>query len=155
MSMRKAETVTNEVISAAAEVVVEAETGEAEEAATYAADTYSAEIDAPDDTTSCECSDCGWTGNFVELRPIGDCCLTPGDGSPAGRCPECDALAYVDTVKSRAHENGERLHALLKTLLRLLRDKSVGAKLEAAIGRCQKLVDEIDGSNDGTIETKG
>lgn len=59
---------------------------------------YTAAIDAPDDATSCSCGDCDWAGRFSDLAPIGDCMLTPGDPSPAGRCPECDTLAYIDVA---------------------------------------------------------
>ena len=65
----------------------------------YQPPTYHVEIDAPADDTPCVCDDCNWRGTFAQLRAIGDCSLTPGDPSPAGRCPECDTLAYV--VKHR------------------------------------------------------
>lgn len=57
---------------------------------------YKVTIDRPDDETPCECGDCGWKGTYAALAGIEDCALTPGDPSPAGRCPECDSLAYVD-----------------------------------------------------------
>lgn len=57
--------------------------------------TYRAEIDAPPAGTPCACEDCSWSGPFAHLLGIGDCSLTPGDPSPAGRCPECETLAYV------------------------------------------------------------
>ena len=60
--------------------------------------TYVAHIDfasAPDQIP-CTCGDCGWQGMANALAAIGDCSLTPGDASPAGRCPDCDALAYID-----------------------------------------------------------
>lgn len=47
-------------------------------------------------TIACSCSDCEWTGTADQLAEIGDAVLTPGDPSPAGRCPDCAALAYVD-----------------------------------------------------------
>jgi len=51
---------------------------------------------ASDPTTiSCACESCDWRGVATVLHAIGDCSLTPGDASPAGRCPECDTLAYV------------------------------------------------------------
>lgn len=56
---------------------------------------YKVEIDRPADKTLCDCSDCAWQGYFSALQGIEDCSLTPGDPSPAGRCPECDSLAYV------------------------------------------------------------
>lgn len=57
---------------------------------------YKVLIDAPAADTAVDCgAACGWSGTVADLKEIGDCSLTPGDASPAGRCPECDALAYV------------------------------------------------------------
>lgn len=56
---------------------------------------YVVEIDAPAPATPCKCDDRGWQGPFAALREIEGCSLTPGDPSPAGRCPECETLAYV------------------------------------------------------------
>jgi hypothetical protein len=55
--------------------------------------TYRAEIDV-DDESPASC-DCGWRGPAGKLLPIDDCALTPGDPSPAGRCPDCEGLAYL------------------------------------------------------------
>jgi hypothetical protein len=64
---------------------------------------YKVEIDAPNADVQCECGDsCGWHGVFSGLAEIGDCSLTPGDASPAGRCPDCDALAYVVKAEGEA-----------------------------------------------------
>lgn len=59
---------------------------------------YQAEIDYSQNPRAikCQCSNCTWSGFASKLREIGDCSLTPGDASPAGRCPECDSLAYVE-----------------------------------------------------------
>lgn len=57
---------------------------------------YKVLIDKPADDTRCKCSACEWTGAFSALADIGDCSLTPGDPSPAGRCPECSTLAYIE-----------------------------------------------------------
>lgn len=57
--------------------------------------TYTATVDAPPGATPCACGDCDWSGPFSALAAIGDCALTPGDPSPAGRCPACGTLAYV------------------------------------------------------------
>lgn len=61
---------------------------------------YGASVEFAADPTiiRCHCSNCDWTGTADQLNEIGDAILTPGDPSPAGRCPdeECDALAYVD-----------------------------------------------------------
>jgi hypothetical protein len=57
---------------------------------------YRAALDMPPDPTPCHCDDCDWRGAFADLNVIDDCMLTPGDPSPAGRCPQCDTLAYID-----------------------------------------------------------
>lgn len=63
---------------------------------TYIAPSYHAEITAPGHMRAVWCGGgCNWRGRFYQLRAIDGCALTPGDPSPAGRCPECDALAYV------------------------------------------------------------
>jgi len=71
---------------------------------------YKALIDGIEDDAPCRCEDCEWVGVFTDLAPIEDCCLTPGDPSPAGRCPECDTLAYVVQVERR--ELADALDAL-------------------------------------------
>lgn len=43
----------------------------------------------------CKCSACEWQGRASKLKEIVECDLTPGDESPAGRCPKCESLAYV------------------------------------------------------------
>jgi len=50
------------------------------------------------------CHDTGWkcgcgvkSDTLQDLKPVGDCALTPGDASPAGRCPDCDALVYPES----------------------------------------------------------
>lgn len=59
----------------------------------------------------CRCGACPWVGTARSLCPIDSCSLTPGDPSPAGRCPDCDALAYL------ANGPLERMTALLTELL--------------------------------------
>lgn len=58
---------------------------------------YEAARDHLEPDVSCRCGGCGANWRYGELHAIGDCCLTPGDPSPAGRCPDpdCDSLAYV------------------------------------------------------------
>lgn len=71
---------------------------------------YKAERDHLDDATPCKCSGCGATWRYDQLGPVGDCSLTPGDPSPAGRCADrsCDTLAYpvgepwVEAVRAAA-----------------------------------------------------
>lgn len=60
---------------------------------------YRAIIDPePKVSASCKCANCGWVGPFSDLSDIQECALTPGDASPAGRCPNCDMLAYVQEL---------------------------------------------------------
>ncbi len=54
-------------------------------------ETYTAEIDVDG---PCACDMCDWSGDAADLADIEECALDPGDASPAGRCPECDSLAY-------------------------------------------------------------
>lgn len=56
---------------------------------------YKVLIDQPHADTKCECGSCKWKGSYGALLEIGDCSLTPGDPSPAGRCPQCETLAYI------------------------------------------------------------
>lgn len=64
-----------------------------------AGETYVATIDFGTDPAKIEvgCENCEWKGTADQLVAIGDCSLTPGHPSPAGRCPVCDQLAYVST----------------------------------------------------------
>lgn len=55
---------------------------------------YKAYIEEPAPTLPIKCG-CGWEGMFKDVADIGDCCLTPGDPSPCGRCPDCEDLVYV------------------------------------------------------------
>lgn len=77
---------------------------------------YKALIDEPPAETPCKCGGgCGWVGAFSALAEIGDCSLTPGDPSPAGRCPECESLAYVkETPDGRLVAAASELWALVR-----------------------------------------
>lgn len=46
----------------------------------------------------CKCDNCDWTGKTDDLESISDAQerLTPGGTVPAGQCPNCGALAYLD-----------------------------------------------------------
>ena len=50
------------------------------------------------DTYRCSCNNCGKQLTNHELSPIQDAQerLTPGEETPAGECPDCFALAFVD-----------------------------------------------------------
>ena len=62
---------------------------------TYTPTSYKAVIAGLDPDLPCECDECEWRGLGKHMLTIWKCALTPGDQSPAGRCPECGALAYV------------------------------------------------------------
>lgn len=61
-------------------------------------DTYLATIDYGRDPSliRVRCGGCEWQGFASSLTAIEDCSLTPGDPSPAGRCPDCNTLSYVE-----------------------------------------------------------
>ncbi len=60
---------------------------------------YTVEMDDLHDETTpvsgCGCGPCRSALTVADVVEIGDCCLTPGDPSPVGRCPHCDGLVYV------------------------------------------------------------
>lgn len=80
-------------------------------------DHYVVEMDEPAAETPCECGDCPWTGPFSALTGIEGCALTPGDDSPAGRCPACDTLAYIATPASKLKDPAPGLLAIIKQFL--------------------------------------
>lgn len=84
---------------------------------------YNADIDHLKGAVPVSCGCCEWTGTYAETKEVGDCSLTPGDASPAGRCPSCDSLCYparrVDEERAFADEAFRLLrnmHARLETL---------------------------------------
>jgi len=60
----------------------------------YRSETYQAEIEI-DEQLPCTCGSCDWVGTVGQTKHIEGCALTPGDESPVGRCPTCDALTYI------------------------------------------------------------
>lgn len=82
--------------------------------------------------TPCRCDKCGWRGAAAALGDIGSCKLTPGDPSPAGRCPECASLAYPDTPMHRSQMNSEALVMVLERLLDADKAMGSGRALDAA-----------------------
>lgn len=66
---------------------------------------YAVEIDVSGFNEDTPVSGSGVDGLTVkDVKPIGDCMLTPGDGSPVGRCPETGDLVYLDRPKDRARD---------------------------------------------------
>jgi hypothetical protein len=93
-------------------------------------DTYLAEIDLAEDT-HCDCESCGWSGTAAELADIEAAGLDPGDPSPAGRCPNCDALAHPALPADRLRDAAPELLAALRRI-----EERVGAAGDvAAIAR--------------------
>ena len=70
-------------------------------------------------STACACSTCNWRGAATLVKDVNRCSLTPGDASPAGRCPKCENLAYPDTELHRAQANAEGLEVVLRRLIEL------------------------------------
>mgnify|MGYP001610085038 CR=1 FL=1 len=60
---------------------------------------------------ACSCADCGWQGPANDLDMIADIQerVDAGCEVPAGQCPECGALAYLD---SKALETEQTTAAL-------------------------------------------
>lgn len=48
-----------------------------------------------DSVVKVACENCDWKGTADQVAEINGAILTPGDESPAGRCPECAQLVYV------------------------------------------------------------
>lgn len=63
---------------------------------------YTVALDYVDQDTHCTCDDCGSGWPFSALAEIDHAVLTPGQPSPAGRCPECGTLAYVTGTEPEA-----------------------------------------------------
>lgn len=80
---------------------------------------YKVLIDDLEPDAPCACSACEWSGVFDDLDEIRDCSLTPGDASPAGRCPDpnCGSLAYAVRPKDHAREHGVETLAALRALV--------------------------------------
>lgn len=53
----------------------------------------------------------------LKVDPIGECCLTPGDPSPIGRCPETGDLVYLDRPIDRARDAAESLLGAVRAIL--------------------------------------
>lgn len=43
----------------------------------------------------CRCENCSKDFILADLLAVTDAILTPGDEVPAGRCPDCEELAYL------------------------------------------------------------
>jgi len=108
--------------------------------------------------TACACSSCSWKGEASLLKEVESCRLTPGDVSPAGRCPRCSKLAYPDTPLHRAQSNAEALEVVLRRLVELDRGLRKGKPgnpedYEAVLGSATKLLRKIRGRK--TVEADG
>jgi len=89
---------------------------------------YAATVFDMDNDTPVSCGSCEWGGTASELLEIGDAILTPGDPSPAGRCPECESLAYVEdppplynlTYEIGSHGEGVETYSLDDLKLKII-----------------------------------
>lgn len=77
---------------------------------------YKVLIEMPGDpvTLKSRCGSCGWQSTADALDEIKDASLTPGDPSPAGRCPECGGLVYLDREIDRQRDYAAEAFALLQ-----------------------------------------
>lgn len=101
------------------------------------------DIEAPDQDAPCACGGCGWRGPARDLLQIEGCTLTPGDPSPAGRCPdeECESLAYLDRTVDRARDAG---FEMLNLLRRICGREYVQAEFLAALDEARALLAKLD-----------
>jgi hypothetical protein len=97
------------------------------------------------------------------VTPVGECCLTPGDPSPIGRCPETGDLVYLDRPADRARDAAADLLASLRAILPYAEsmvedmaidvreggggpeDKASQAAAEASIAAAKALLASLDG----------
>lgn len=114
----------------------------------YKVEGLTVQEDAP-----CQCSGCDWSGVAQAVSPIGDCHLTAGDASPAGRCPECDSLVYLQRPIDKAQAQAEELTLFVGKAGELLHRMATlvnGAEERAAVANlrdeARALLDRIDGA---------
>lgn len=81
-------------------------------------------------------NDCGWEGSASETHDINDYYLVPGDETPAGRCPECGGLAFLQK-SLRAHYSrtsflkiGETGEITLTTQAKKTRGNNIEIKID-------------------------
>lgn len=79
----------------------------------------------------CTCGNCDWSGTEKDIEvpatfeldrdqyanDLHDR-LSAGAEVPVGDCPECGALAYLDTPYTRARDQAERMYELLKLVVK-------------------------------------
>lgn len=81
-------------------------------------ESYTVEIDDSGDWDGDTPVKGGFDGMRVHMMAaIGECCLTPGDPSPIGRCPETGDLVYLDRPADRARDAAEALLDALRAIL--------------------------------------
>lgn len=110
---------------------------------------YTATIDEPEDTDPCVCGNCGETHEWQNLIEVDEAELTPGDASPAGRCPEdgCGALCYIDKPRHRAENNAEAMLLALRDLVEFAdRNNTINltGKLAKAVSSARRIIKVID-----------
>ena len=104
------------------------------------------------DNALCHCGDCDWTGSGKELDMIHDIQerIDPGSIVPAGECPDCGALAYLDKTleaedaRAKKEDAGRAMLAVLKYI-----DKtngvvaSGGARSKPTIAQLNEMWDRV------------
>jgi hypothetical protein len=68
---------------------------------------------------TCKCGNCGWIGALSETSETHDFWsrVNPGETMPAGDCPKCGALAFVDDEDFRLQGAARDLLAALRELV--------------------------------------
>lgn len=76
------------------------------------------ESNAPETSPVIGCG-CDWRGTLADVEDVNEtgATLEAGDASPAGRCPECGGLVYLDRPEDRARDNAPAMLAALRRIL--------------------------------------
>ena len=102
----------------------------------------------------CTCGNCGWSGDAADLESVKDAeqRLAAGETVPAGECPECGSLAYLDnppdyTADAQADKYKGQRDELLAALKDLLRDMETPRSRKATVSwdRARAVVAKAEG----------
>lgn len=96
-------------------------------------------IEEPSEELPATCDDCHWHGTAGELLEAEGAVLTPGDPSPAGRCPVCETLAYLARPEDAERSAGPELAAALRALLKADEARHITGEESAALLEARQL----------------
>lgn len=132
------------------------------------------EADQVDPATPVKGCGCAMDGDFTvaAVTAIDGCALAPGDASPVGRCPNCDALVYIDTPTARAEDalrdlirmigkphDPDKLDAMAKALEAAinaaLSPGFLAVQIEARRGEWSVVFNDCDGDDTGRYGVMG